>query len=358
MRPATSALEIRVCGYVFLAALILLGCALPIVSGGAESPSAGSIKAMIPDATDNASPLAVNEPLHWNDLLQTDAKGRVRAGLNDGSILSLGSNSQLKIVQHDASTQQTAIELNYGKLRNQVKEITQPQGKYQVKTANAVIGVIGTDFYVGYVKERTTIICYQGVVSVTPLGGAQVLGGTQAKPGTKERVTVTAGQIVIIGEKISQDETLQYLPLIEQSKEDTAIAGSKPPSRDEAELVQLINETRSEKGLPALVFDPRMGEAARKHTLLMVQHGSLSHQFPGELPLPDRLDDENIPTDVEAENVAWDLNVFNGHQALIGDPPHLRNILDPRVNVVGVSVIPSGDHVYITEDFAHLTHDE
>jgi len=358
MLPATSAAGIRARGYVFLAAVCLLGCALAIFSRAADNPSAGSVKALIPDATDNASPVSVNQPLHWNDLLQTDAKGRVRAGLNDGSILSLGSSSQLKIVQHDAATQQTAIELNYGKLRNQVKEITQPQGKYQVKTANAVIGVIGTDFYVGYVKQRTTIICYQGVVTVTPLGGAQVLGSTHAKPGTQQTVTLNAGQIVIIGEKISQDETLQYGPLMEQSKEDTAIAASKPSSRDEAELVQLINETRAEKGLPALVFDPRMGEAARKHNLLMVQNGSLSHQFPGELPLPDRLDQENIPTDVEAENVAWDLNVYNGHQSLIGDPPHLRNILDPRVDVVGVSVIPSGDHVYITEDFARLTHDE
>jgi hypothetical protein len=46
--------------------------------------------------------------LNWNDLLQTEHTGRVRAGLKDGSILSVGSDSELRIVQHDSAAQQTS----------------------------------------------------------------------------------------------------------------------------------------------------------------------------------------------------------------------------------------------------------
>jgi hypothetical protein len=222
---------------------------LPVCGAAADTQSAGAVKAMIPDASRNAHPLAVNDPLQWNDLLQTDAKGRVRAGLNDGSILSLGSNSQLRIVQHDAAVQQTQIDLTYGKLRNQVTKITQPQGKYQVKTSNAVIGVIGTDFYVDYAKGRTTVICYEGRVSVTPVGDARVMGSTNVPAAPDGSMTLRAGQIVIIGPKISRDETLLYPVLMQQSKNDTDVSASattaaKPQLDD--------GQTRTAKGLPTL----------------------------------------------------------------------------------------------------------
>jgi len=130
--------------------LSLLLIALPAWAVPAGDQPAGEVKALIPDASRNAHPLAAKDTLQWNDLLKTDARGRVRVGLTDGSILSVGSNSELKVVRHDASAQQTLIEMNYGKLRNQVVKITSPGGKYEVKTPNAVAGVIGTDFYVAY----------------------------------------------------------------------------------------------------------------------------------------------------------------------------------------------------------------
>ncbi|MGO9517876.1 MAG: FecR domain-containing protein [Candidatus Korobacteraceae bacterium] len=150
---------------------------------------AGEVKALIPDASRNAQPLTVKDTLQWNDLLKTDVKGRLRAGLTDGSILSLGSNSELKVVQHDATAQQTLIEMNYGKLRSQVVKITNPSGKYEVKTPNAVIGVIGTDFYVAYDNNRTTVICYQGQLTVTLAASTTVT------------LTLNAGQMVEVSGK-------------------------------------------------------------------------------------------------------------------------------------------------------------
>jgi hypothetical protein len=178
--------------------------ALPVLSepqAGASQP-AGQITAMIPSATLNSKAAKTQEDLNWNDLLQTEHTGRVRAGLKDGSILSLGSDSQLRIVQHDAAAQQTSLEMDYGKVRSQVVKITRPGGKFETKTPNAVIGVIGTDFYVGYEANKTTVICYKGRVSVTPTGNATVTNNAGQTTTAPNSVTVDPGQMVVITSEI------------------------------------------------------------------------------------------------------------------------------------------------------------
>jgi len=176
-------------GYQALALLlcyVLSPLALWAQAGGA-APTAGQITALIPAVTRNANPAKVKEDVRWNDLIKTENSGRARIGLTDGSILSVGSNSQLKITQHDATAQQTQVELDYGKLRSRVVAITKPGGKYEVHTPNAVAGVIGTDFSVFYNPSTgvTTVMVYSGTVVVTGLGA---LAGQQA--------TVQAGQML------------------------------------------------------------------------------------------------------------------------------------------------------------------
>jgi hypothetical protein len=192
----------------------------------ANSQTAGEVKALIPAASKNAQPVKVKDSLAWNDLLKTDAGGRLRAGLTDGSILSLGSNSELKVVQHDTVSQQTSIEMNYGKLRNQVVKVTKPDGKYEVKTPNAVIGVIGTDFYVGFENNQTTVICYVGKVAVTPGAGAKVLKSDNASTGSTNTLTLTAGQMVVIGVEVppgGYQASSTPGPVAEASMQDTNV---------------------------------------------------------------------------------------------------------------------------------------
>src|SRR5580704_17965347 len=94
--------------------------ALPVMPQPQTGQAAGQINALIPAATRNSTPAKVKEELNWNDLLQTEHTGRVRAGLKDGSILSLGSDSELRVVEHDGTAQQTALEMDFGKVRSQV----------------------------------------------------------------------------------------------------------------------------------------------------------------------------------------------------------------------------------------------
>ena len=213
---------------IFLSLLLLVA---PVLGAPSGDQRAGEVQRLIPNASRNAQLLAVKDVLQWNDLLTTNTKGRLRAGLTDGSILSLGSNSELRVVRHDASTQQTLLELDYGKLRNQVVKITQPGGKYEVKTPNAVIGVIGTDFYVAYANNRTIVICYEGQIVVTPTAVAAVVGSNNPSAGTSNNKTsnaivLVAGQMVIIGAKAGQSasEVVAAPPgVLQASMQDTEV---------------------------------------------------------------------------------------------------------------------------------------
>jgi FecR protein len=190
---------LRHCTAVVLCSLLTL---LPAMAEPQTGQSAGQINALIPAATKNSKAAKAKEELDWNDLLQTDHGGRVRAGLKDGSLLSVGSDSELRIVQHDSTAQQTALEVDFGKVRSQVVKITKPGGKFEVKTPNAVIGVIGTDFYVAFESNRTTVICYKGLVSVTPLGNATATNNSGQASNGSNAISVAAGQMVVITSEI------------------------------------------------------------------------------------------------------------------------------------------------------------
>jgi hypothetical protein len=181
-------------------ALCLLLSPLPAVCAAGQR--AGQINALIPAATKNEQATKTKDELDWNDLLKTAASGRVRAGLDDGSILSVGSNSELRVLQHDAASQQTSLEMNAGRLRSKVVKITQPNGKFEVHTPNAVIGVVGTDFFVEYDNNKTTVICYTGVVTVTPQGGAHTTNNSSNSANPNSAVTLNAGQMVEVTSEI------------------------------------------------------------------------------------------------------------------------------------------------------------
>jgi ferric-dicitrate binding protein FerR (iron transport regulator) len=170
--------------------LALLMVPLPGMSQAGSSSSkatqeAGQVTGLIPAGFHNSAPAKVKDDLYWNDLLKTDKSGRMRVSLRDGSILSLGSDTEMKVTQHDATSQQTQLELNYGKLRSRVVAITKPGGKFEVKTPKAVAGVIGTDFYIFVNPDGSvTIIVYSGTVTITLANGTVI--------------TVNAGQMLTI----------------------------------------------------------------------------------------------------------------------------------------------------------------
>ena len=122
----------------------------------------------------------------------------------------------------------------------------------------------------------------------------------------------------------------------------------------EAQLVDLLNQARSQQGLSPLKMDERLTRAARKHSELMAEHSAISHDFEGEPPLQIRIANENLYADRVSENIAYNnRTIQTAHEGLMHSPPHREAILDPNFDVVGVGVLRVGDEIYVTEDFAH-----
>ena len=163
----------------------ILSCLLWTSAAQAAS-RAGEIAALKPAATRNAQPAALRQEVDWNDVLATGPSGRLRAGLADGSQLSLGSSTQLTVTAHSPESQQTELQLLYGRLRSRVVPLTRPGSRFQVKTPTAAIGVIGTDFYVAATAQVTTVVCFRGTVTVQGTGRDQ------------NAVTLRAGETVDI----------------------------------------------------------------------------------------------------------------------------------------------------------------
>lgn len=168
----------------YAAALVcLLTCALAIPFDAFALPDAAGVRAgevsrVIPavNITRGAKSLnaSAKTPVDWQDVVSTQASGRARVSLDDGSVLNVGSDSSVKVVKHDAGAQQTDLEVTVGKIRSQAQKISQPNGKFEVHTPSGVAGVVGTDFYVGYENNVMTVIVFDGVVKVCNLAGVCV----------------------------------------------------------------------------------------------------------------------------------------------------------------------------------------
>jgi hypothetical protein len=107
-----------------------------------------------------------NSPIYWQDLLRTERGGRVRVGLLDGSILNVGSESSLRVVQHDPAAQETQLELVYGRVRATAVRVARPGGKFEVRTPVGVAGVVGTGFSVLAAADFTMVLCFLDLVRV------------------------------------------------------------------------------------------------------------------------------------------------------------------------------------------------
>jgi hypothetical protein len=169
-----------------LACLLALSIAVPCdvyAEPQTGSERAGEVSRLIPAVSiargSKSMIAAVKTIVDWQDLVSTQANGRARIGLDDGSVLNLGSDSSLRIVQHNAGAQQTDLEIGLGKMRSQAQKITQPNGKFEVHTPAGVAGVVGTDFYTSYENNMMTVIVFEGFVRVCNLAGVCVV----VKPG-------------------------------------------------------------------------------------------------------------------------------------------------------------------------------
>jgi hypothetical protein len=119
-------------------------------------------------------------------------------------------------------------------------------------------------------------------------------------------------------------------------------------------LLEEANRERAARHLPTLHWDASLAQAAREHAQLMAQNGQISHQFPSEPGLSDRLAQAGIHFTVASENVGQAHTAQELHAMWMHSPPHRANLLDPQVDSAGFAVAVRGGQFFAVEDFARV----
>jgi len=190
-----------------------------------QAQHAGKLTAVLPVVNvirgPQQTPASTAEAIYWGDVINTGHLARARVALDDGSVLSVGSDSNLTVTKHDGGAQQTELDLNYGRVRAKAVKQVKPGASFQIRTPTGVAGVVGTDFALDSQGDTTRIVVYEGKVNFCaykskkkeeqegPQGGAA--SGAPAEGGEdqkKEKNGRMLGPCVIVG--AGQTSSVQF----------------------------------------------------------------------------------------------------------------------------------------------------
>ena len=127
----------------------------------------GEITVMEGDATvvragtSASKTLGLGDAVYQNDMITTGAGGRLRITFLDESIVSIASNTSMKVTEYvydpQQQTRSSGLSLLWGKIKCLVNDLAGYKSKkFTVTTSTAVAGVRGTDFVVWAVNDRET----------------------------------------------------------------------------------------------------------------------------------------------------------------------------------------------------------
>lgn len=113
-------------------------------------------------------------------------------------------------------------------------------------------------------------------------------------------------------------------------------------SVSEQKMFTLLNQERQKAGLKPLVWDTRLRDVGRAHSLDMFERKYFSHFSPGGKDVGDRLREADIEFFVAGENLALAPDVIRAHEGLMNSPGHRRNILTAEFEKIGIGTIDGG----------------
>ncbi len=122
----------------------------------------------------------------------------------------------------------------------------------------------------------------------------------------------------------------------------------------EQTMLDRIDAVRAEAGLPPLTRMPALDAVARQHSVEMAASGALSHVSEVTGTPEDRVRAAGVEASVITENVALHQDSAHAMEALLASPPHRANVLDARVNRIGLGAVRSNGAVYVTQVFAEV----
>jgi uncharacterized protein YkwD len=134
----------------------------------------------------------------------------------------------------------------------------------------------------------------------------------------------------------------------------SALRQESGPAALETRLFDLTNEARQKFGLKAIRYSPELAAVACRHCSDMAGRDVLSHVSSSGASLEDRLVGAGFYFSAGAENVSRSFSApaEEIHRALMRSPEHSKNILDPKLDTIGIgAVVTAGGVIFVTEDF-------
>lgn len=118
------------------------------------------------------------------------------------------------------------------------------------------------------------------------------------------------------------------------------------------QIFELTNQDREARGLQPLQWNTSLAQAAQAHAERMAAEDDLSHQYPGEPSVAQRTAQAGAHFQAVAENIASGYSARGIESEWMHSTPHRTNILDPRMNALGVGLVERRGTLFAVEDFA------
>lgn len=124
----------------------------------------------------------------------------------------------------------------------------------------------------------------------------------------------------------------------------------------EDDLFDLVNQARTDEGIPTLEHDENLRVVAYEYSEEMYRRDFFSHVDPQtDEDVVDRLDNAGIDFTLAGENIAkntgYDDPVQAAHDSLMASSGHRANILNDAFELIGCGIATDGDLYYYTEVF-------
>lgn len=120
----------------------------------------------------------------------------------------------------------------------------------------------------------------------------------------------------------------------------------------EMEMLQMVNEERTKRGLPTVKADPPLTKVARAHSVDMFARGYFSHYTPEKKDPFDRMRTAGVKFLTAGENLALGRTLKICHEGLMNSPGHRANILNPSFGRLGIGVMDGGIYgLMISQEF-------
>jgi hypothetical protein len=135
----------------------------------------------------------------------------------------------------------------------------------------------------------------------------------------------------------------------------TATVPYAAPGPGEQTVLELTNRDRAAQGLAPLIWNAALARAAMLHAQRMETTAALTHQLPDEPNVAERTAQQGAHFRAVAENIAYGFSPEAIEKEWMQSLPHRRNILDARMNAVGIALVQGAGTTWAVEDFAAAT---